>query len=276
MEKYNQVSYLLSQKLTNSYSTSFSLATRLFPKHIRPSIYSIYGFVRLCDEVVDIPSVKSKRFLLEDIYHELTRSQQNHFSTNLIINSFRLTADKYNINDDLIVAFLDSMKYDINFHTPNPLEYEQYIYGSAEVVGLMCLKIFCGGDSDLYNKASSAARSLGSAFQKINFLRDLRDDNQNLNRYYFPVGNYDNFDETTKKEIIKNIKKDLSVGLTGINLLPSNIRPAIRASYLYYQQLLIKIEHSSITKLKNERIRINNFTKLLLLLRAKYGLRMRY
>lgn len=267
MDKYRTTSMRVSALVTNNYSTSFGLATKLFPDHIKQAIYSIYGYVRLVDEIVDSYDGKDRLSQLNQLYRETIHAIESGFSTNLIVQAFCMTATKYGIDEVLIKPFFQSMKMDINFFPLNKENYQKYIYGSAEVVGLMCLKVFIDNDEKQYLKLYGAAKSLGAAYQKINFLRDLSSDNKLLKRYYFPHDTYDSFSDKTKKQIISDIKKDLTAAKVGINDLPKAVQPALKTSYEYYNCLLTKLELASAKDIKNTRIRINNFKKTMILLK---------
>lgn len=267
MDKYRTTSMRVSALVTNNYSTSFGLATKLFPDHIKQAIYSIYGYVRLVDEIVDSYDGKDRLSQLNQLYRETIHAIESGFSTNLIVQAFCMTAAKYGIDEVLIKPFFQSMKMDINFFPLNKENYQKYIYGSAEVVGLMCLKVFIDNDEKQYLKLYGAAKSLGAAYQKINFLRDLSSDNKLLKRYYFPHDTYDSFSDKTKKQIISDIKKDLTAAKVGINDLPKAVQPALKTSYEYYNCLLTKLELASAKDIKNTRIRINNFKKTMILLK---------
>lgn len=264
MDLYQRVSQDISRIVTERYSTSFSMASRVFSPLVRQDIYNIYGFVRIADEIVDSYSGSDALALLNDLEHQLENDIHRGFSTNPVLQAFVLTANKYAIDSSLIKPFMKSMKMDAQkkYH---PSRYNEYIYGSAEVIGLMCLKVFCQNDSKLYASLESGARSLGSAFQKVNFLRDLADDNNQLGRYYFPIGTYESFDDSIKNEIISDIRHDFAMAEPAIRSLPVTARRAVEASYRYYLRLLLMIERTPAKTLKVERVRIPNWQKLLLL-----------
>ena len=220
---FDKVSNDCSKLVIKRYSTSFYFSSSLLSKTIRQDIFNIYGFVRLADEIVDTFHEYPKQELLEDFEKELWRSVDNKISLNPIINSFQHTVNKYSIPKDLINSFLDSMKMDLEKKEYNSVEeYKKYIYGSADVVGLMCLKVFVKGSESSFSELSPFAISLGSAFQKVNFLRDLKDDSNILNRVYFPNVDMNNFNEKSKKEIILEIEKDFANAVKGIVKLPKN------------------------------------------------------
>ena len=220
---FDKVSNDCSKIVIKRYSTSFYFSSSLLSKSIRQDIFNVYGFVRLADEIVDTFHEFPKKELLDDFEKELWRSIDNKISLNPILNSFQSTVNKYSIPKDLIISFLDSMRMDLHKKDYESIdEYKKYIYGSADVVGLMCLKVFVGGSSEMYNNLSTYAISLGSAFQKVNFLRELKDDSNILNRVYFPNVDMNNFNESSKQEIITEIEDDFKNAIIGIVKLPKN------------------------------------------------------
>jgi len=269
MKKYNETSYKISELITKEYSTSFYSASVLFDKEIRKDIFNIYGFVRFADEIVDTFHNYDKAKLLKKFGLDYLEAYQSRISLNPILHSFQKTVRKYNIPQDYIAAFLKSMKDDLNkTNYSNKQEINDYIYGSADVVGLMCLKVFCNGNEVLFNELKFSAVKLGSAFQKVNFLRDLKDDMQNLGRYYFPEIQNNSFDENVKKIIVQDIESDFKIALTGIRKLPKNSKLAVYTAFVYYSGLLQKIKNTDAKKIINQRIRISNFTKFWLILNA--------
>ena len=266
---FDKVSADCSKNVTNSYSTSFSLATKMLAKSIRQDIYNIYGFVRFADEIVDTFHDYDKKELLNRFIDELNFSLKNKISTNPILNSFQYTVNKYKIDYELIDSFLKSMKMDLKKIKYNSeKEYKEYIYGSADVVGLMCLKVFVNGNEDSYKKLKPNAMALGSAFQKVNFLRDLNADYHDLNRTYFPNLDFKNFDEQSKMLIMEDIENDFKKALKGIYELPNNSKFGVYAAYKYYKRLLIKLKKTSYIKIKNERVRVPNYQKVDVLARS--------
>jgi phytoene synthase len=266
---FDKVSLECSKNVTNSYSTSFSLATKMLSKNIRQDIYNIYGFVRLADEIVDTFHDFDKKILLDRFIDELDYSLKNNISTNPILNSFQFTVNKYKIDYELIDAFLTSMKMDLKkakYSTEK--EYKDYIYGSADVVGLMCLKVFVDGDKETYNRLKPSAMSLGSAFQKVNFLRDLNADYSLLNRTYFPNLDFNEFDDDAKMLIMNEIEEDFRKALKGIYELPNNSKFGVYAAYKYYKRLLKKLKKTSYLKIKNQRVRVPNYQKVDVLARS--------
>ena len=274
---FDKVSNDCSKLVIKRYSTSFYFSSNLLSKSIRQDIFNIYGFVRLADEIVDTFHGYPKKELLEDFEIELWRSIDNKISLNPILNSFQHTVNKYSIPHELINSFLDSMKMDLEKKEYNTVEeYKKYIYGSADVVGLMCLKVFVKGSEETYSQLSPFAISLGSAFQKVNFLRDLKDDAKILNRVYFPNIDMDNFDEKSKKEIIIEIEKDFINAIKGIVKLPKNSKFAVYIAYRYYSKLLKKLKRTSSENIVKKRIRIHNLQKFIVIARSyvKYQLNL--
>ncbi|MBL6591329.1 MAG: phytoene/squalene synthase family protein [Flavobacteriaceae bacterium] len=266
---FDKVSADCSKNVTNSYSTSFSLATKMLSKSIRQDIYNIYGFVRFADEIVDTFHDYNKKELLERFIDELNYSLRNKISSNPILNSFQNTVNKYNIDYELINSFLKSMKMDLKKMKYNSeKEYKEYIYGSADVVGLMCLKVFLDGNEKYYQKLKPNAMALGSAFQKVNFLRDLNEDFHELNRTYFPNLDFKNFNDDSKKLILNDIENDFRNALIGIQKLPNNSKFGVYAAYKYYKRLLNKLKKTSFIRIKNERIRVPNYQKVDVLARS--------
>ncbi|WP_417939860.1 phytoene/squalene synthase family protein [Flavobacterium sp. RS13.1] len=259
---FDTVSFKCSKLVTKNYSTSFSLAVHMLAPSIRDAIYSIYGFVRFADEIVDSFHDYEKEYLIDDFEKEYYKAKQLGISLNPILNSFQHTVKEYNITDDLVQAFLKSMKLDLiksNYNTQT--EYEDYIYGSADVVGLMCLKVFVKGNNQKYEELKNQAMRLGSAFQKVNFLRDLKDDNLVLNRNYFPGVNLNSFDENAKTAIINEIEEDFKVAYQGIIKLPIEAKFGVYTAFVYYKKLLKKLKKTPCSEIGNSRIRVSNYTK---------------
>jgi phytoene synthase len=274
---FDKVSNECSKLVIKKYSTSFYFSSSLLSKTVRQDIFNIYGFVRLADEIVDTFHDYPKKELLEDFEKELWRSIENKISLNPILNSFQFTVNKYSIPKDLISSFLDSMKMDLEKKEYDSVEeYKKYIYGSADVVGLMCLKVFVEGSENQYDELSEFAISLGSAFQKVNFLRDLKNDSNILNRVYFPNVNMNNFTEESKKEIILEIEKDFKNAVKGIVKLPKNSKFAVYIAYRYYLKLLKKLKRVSSENIVKKRVRIHNLQKFAVIVRSyvKYQLNL--
>ena len=272
---FDIVSNDCSKNGTEKYSTSFSLATRMLDQSIRSDIYNIYGFVRFADEIVDTFHQYPKKELFDRFEENLNHSLRNKISLNPILNSFQMTVNKYNIDLDLIKAFMRSMRWDLyKKKYLNKKDYKTYIYGSADVVGLMCLKVFVKGDDKKYNDLRENAMSLGSAFQKVNFLRDLKNDHNILKRSYFPNVDLNSFDENSKEKIIKEIENDFKKGLVGIFKLPSEAKFAVYTAYKYYFKLLIKLKNTPSTRIKSSRIRVPNFEKFTVLAKSYVNYRL--
>jgi phytoene synthase len=274
---YNEVSFLISKLVTRSYSTSFSKAVSFLNAEKRNAIYSIYGFVRLADEIVDTFHDYDKKKLLNDFEHDYYKAYQQGLSINPVLHAFQHTVKKYNIPDKLIQAFLNSMKIDLIPNASfNKSEIGEYIHGSAEVVGLMCLYVFVMGDSVLYEELKYPAMKLGSAFQKVNFLRDLRIDIYELNRNYFPELNISSFNQASKELIISDIEADFSASLPGIKKLPKDAKLPVLIAYYYYLSLLNMIRRTPVRELVKTRISVPDFKKFLLLSKAylavKFGM----
>jgi phytoene/squalene synthetase len=266
---FDSVSYNCSTLVTRSYSTSFSLATKMLAPSIRQDIYNIYGFVRFADEIVDSFHEYDKKYLLDKFQADWDAALEHKISLNPILNSFQHTVHKYDIPIHLIDAFMKSMRQDLDkkvYLTHE--EYKEYIYGSADVVGLMCLKVFVKGDEKKYEELKASAMSLGSAFQKVNFLRDLKADFEDLDRTYFPGADLQNLDEVAKQKIIAEIEHDFKLGLEGIAKLPIEAKFGVFTAYKYYSKLLHKLKRTPSRKIKNTRIRIPNYQKMALLARS--------
>ena len=269
MELYLNTSYELSKKLTNNYSTSFSISSRLFSDDIRQYIYAIYAMVRIADEIVDTFETEDSGKRLKEFKADVYRAMAERYSPNPILHAFADTAKKFAITNQLIDPFFDSMAVDAHKKSFSQEEYRQYIYGSAEVVGLMCLKVFVAGDDDKYKQLEAGAAKLGSAYQKVNFLRDFKADYQQLGRVYFPDTKFDNFDDSKKQAIVRDIKQDFIFAQTYIDSLPDNSKQAVRTSYIYYHQLLDKLDKSSAAAIKKERVRVSDWKKIYLLIKSR-------
>jgi len=259
---YDNTSYKISKLVTNSYSTSFSLGIRLLAPNIRPAIYSIYGFVRYADEIVDTFHSFDQETLLDDFIKEYNKALDKKISLNPILNSFQEIVHKYGLYD-LVNDFLDSMKMDLEKKDYNTdQEYKQYIYGSADVVGLMCLLVFVNGDRQRFEELKPNAMALGSAFQKVNFLRDIKNDFENLGRSYFPNVDKFNFNDQKKYDIIDDIEKDFAMAYEGIQKLPFNAKLGVFIAYKYYLSLLNKLKNKDSKQILETRIRISNPHKI--------------
>jgi phytoene/squalene synthetase len=246
---FDSVSRQCSKLVTQSYSTSFSMATKMLSESIRQDIYNIYGFVRFADEIVDTFHDYNKKDLFDRFSEDLEHALVNRISLNPILNAFQETYHKYDIDKHLVDAFMNSMHLDLHKQTYlTEEEYKAYIYGSADVVGLMCLKVFVKGDQQKYNELKDSAMSLGSAFQKVNFLRDLKADFEDLSRTYFPNTDLNHLDEDSKQIIIQDIEADFQKGLEGIKKLPLEARFGVFMAYRYYNKLLEKLKNTPAIK----------------------------
>ena len=264
---FDKLSLKTSELTTKTYSTSFSLGIKMLSKKFHEPIYSIYGFVRFADEIVDGFHDYDKKNYLIQFEKNCFDSIKDGISMNPILNSFQWVVNKYNIDHKLIKQFIYSMKMDLDSEKNyDQKEYEKYILGSAEVVGLMCLKVFVDGDDKIYKKLSYSAQKLGSAFQKINFLRDIKDDYNELGRTYFPNINLSNFNSKEKKEIESDIQKDFDDGYLGIKLLPSDARLGVYLAYIYYLKLFEKIKKIKPEIILKKRVRISNTKKFILMI----------
>ena len=274
---FDNVSHQCSKIVTTSYSTSFSMATKMLSKSIRQDIYNIYGFVRFADEIVDTFHDYNKEQLFNDFSKDLEKALELKISLNPILNAFQETYHKYGLDKHMIDAFMKSMRQDLHKQDYlTDLEYKEYIYGSADVVGLMCMKVFVKGDEEKYNALKESAMSLGSAFQKVNFLRDLKADFEDLNRTYFPNTDLNQLDETSKKAIINDIENDFKKGLVGIKQLPLEAKFGVFMAYRYYNKLLEKLKKTPALEIKSARIRVPDYKKVELLTRSyvKYQLNL--
>lgn len=275
---FDDVSYECSKIVTKRYSTSFSMATKMLSPKVRIAIYNIYGFVRFADEIVDSFHDYNKEELLTQFEKDYYKAKKDGISLNPVLNSFVHTVKQYNISNDLIDAFLNSMKADLHKNSyKTEAEYKAYIYGSADVVGLMCLKVFVNGNQQKYDELKVAAMRLGSAFQKVNFLRDLKEDINVLNRSYFPNINLGKLDSHSKELIIKDIKSDLDYAYqNGILKLPVDARFGVYIAYRYYSRLLKKLKKTPFSEIMETRIRISNTMKINLMARSyvKYKLNL--
>lgn len=262
MEQYTRIAYAHAKSLTLHYSSSFGLSSRLFAREIQPHIYAIYGLVRIADEIVDTYTGHDARELLDSLEAETYAAIARGYSPNPIVHAFALSAATYDITRALIAPFFQSMRMDLSPQTYDTKRYHEYIHGSAEVVGLMCLKIFCSNDNTLYKKLQSGAEALGSAYQKVNFLRDMSEDYEQLGRTYFPGVEFTTFDEPHKTAIIRDIDADFARALPAILRLPRSCRAAVETSYRYYSELLEKLRAAPAELITQQRIRIPNTRKV--------------
>lgn len=269
MDLYNQISFKTSKLITRSYSTSFSMAVGLLSSETKKGIYSIYGFVRLADEIVDTFHQSNQSILLKKFEQDCLEAIASGISMNPVLHSFAITVRRYRIPIHLIDAFLRSMKADLEKSVyTHQGELNDYIYGSADVVGLMCLKVFVNGDEDRYLALEKPAMKLGSAFQKVNFLRDLKADFEGLDRTYFPGFTIQSFDEKTKENLIRNIEADFAEARDGIRKLPGRARLAVNVAFVFYLQLLRKLRKTPASSIVSTRLRVSDPKKLYLLGKA--------
>jgi len=265
---YNSTSEEISTLITKRYSTSFSIGIKTLQKDLRNPIYAIYGFVRLADEIVDTFFDVNQEEILGEFIASTWQAIDRKLSVNPVLHSFQLAVHKFGISEDLITAFLDSMQMDLVPQKYASDLYHRYIYGSAEVVGLMCLQVFCNGDTALYDKLKDPAKSLGAAFQKVNFLRDIKSDYVDRGRTYFPGIEIKQFSDSEKALIEIDIAKDFDDALEGILLLPPSAKGGVLLAYKYYLQLFKKIKQLPASKILESRIRVPNNYKLLLFLQT--------
>lgn len=275
MDLYNKTSYAISKVVTKNYSTSFSLGIAAFAPQYRDAIYGIYGFVRIADEIVDTFNEFDQKKLMENFRKDTEEALRIGISTNPVLQAFVHTVKQYNIDYHYIDAFLSSMEMDLTNSYYEPQQYKDYIYGSAEVVGLMCLQVFTGIDKQLFNALIEPARSLGSAFQKVNFLRDIKSDMEERERIYLPGVNHAiKIDDENKRNLEKEIELEFQNALAGIRNLPVGVKLGVYSAYLYYKGLFKKIKRLKIKELMNQRVRVSNATKIALLLRGIFEIKI--
>lgn len=264
-ELYNKTAFEYCGLITHNYSTSFYSAVGLLDSHIQKAIYGIYGFVRLADEIVDTFFGFDQQQLLDQFEADYYEAYRKKISLNPVIHAFQQVARQYGIGDDLVASFMESMRADLSKKTyTRPEETQKYIYGSADVVGLMCLKVFTEGNADLYAELKHPAMKLGSAFQKVNFLRDMKQDMLELERSYFPEVTVDNFSEQMKLAIIREVEEELREAYSGIIRLPASSKLAVYVAYIYYSKLLKKIRKTPARELMSRRVRVSDFRKAVL------------
>lgn len=269
IEHYHKTSFNISRLITTSYSTSFSLGIKAFSPEYRDAVYSIYGYVRLADEIVDSFHGYDKRKMLHQFRDETFEAIKTGISTNPVIHTYQQVVNKYNIDLDLVQDFLKSMEMDLGQNSYERGKYDDYIYGSAEVVGLMCLKVFCLGNEQKYSELKEPARALGSAFQKVNFLRDMKSDFEERGRIYLPDVHHVNFiDDKNKMVLEAEVEKEFQSALDGILRLPLGVRLGVYSAYYYYFALFKKIKRMPVNELLKRRVRISNFRKLYLLIKS--------
>lgn len=274
MDLYTSTSYRLAEELTKSYSTSFSMSSRLFDIPTSKHVYAIYGLVRIADEVVDTYmgeyTLEKLDTLEAHVYEQL--KLRSPFSTNPIVHAFVVTAKQFDIDESLISPFFKSMRTDITKSRFTEAEYVEYIYGSADVIGLMCLRIFTGGNNDQYRALETGAKSLGSAYQKVNFLRDIKADFDERGRVYFPGVTYETFSDEDKRAIEVDIERDFESARKTLQLLPDSARKAVKTSYEYYWQLFLILKKASAEEIKTKRLRVPTAVKIALYAKAKAAL----
>ncbi|MFD3000512.1 phytoene/squalene synthase family protein [Pontibacter toksunensis] len=266
MELFKECCLKCSKIITEFYSTSFTLGIKTLHKKFHMPIYGIYGFVRMADEIVDTFHDFDKRHLLADFKKQTYEAIDSGISLNPVLHAFQCVVKEYDIDKEYIEAFLKSMEMDLDDHVYDRSLYKEYIYGSAEVVGLMCLKVFCEGDREMFERLKKPAASLGSAFQKVNFLRDMKSDYNDRGRVYFPKVEYMNFSNDCKVEIENDILRDFEDAYAGIMALPRSARMGVYLAYVYYLKLFRKIQNLPATHILKERVRVPDNTKLALLL----------
>lgn len=273
MQEYNDLCLDLSTLVTHRYSTSFTRGIKTLNKRFHKPIYAVYGFVRLADEIVDSFHEFDKKTLLLNFKKDTWEAIDNKISTNPVLHAFQLIVNQYHIDRELIEAFLYSMEMDLDKKSYDDSFYQKYIYGSAEVIGLMCLRVFCEGDKEMYERLVEPARRLGAAFQKVNFLRDIKSDYQERGRVYFPGVDFTKFDNSTKKIIEDDIDKDFRAAYPGLMQLPKDVKPGVYTAFIYYRELLNKIQKVPANQVMQMRIRVPDSEKFVLLLRtySKFG-----
>lgn len=274
---FDTISFECSRNVTKTYSTSFSTAVRMLAPSIRQDIYNIYGFVRFADEIVDSFHDYNKVDLFNLFETDLELALKNKISLNPVLNAFQHTVNKFNIPNELIDAFMKSMRLDLTkteYKTQD--EFNEYIFGSADVVGLMCLKVFVNGDQEKYNALEKSAMRLGSAFQKVNFLRDLKADFEGLNRTYFPDTDLNKLDESSKAKIIAEIEADFKAGFEGILLLPLEAKLGVYTAYVYYKKLLSKLSKTPSAEIKNTRVRVPDYQKYGLFAKCYFNYKLKF
>jgi len=271
---FDDVSQACSKITTKKYSTSFSLGISLLDKKLHKPIYSIYGFVRLADEIVDSFHDHNKKELLEKYREDTKQAIKQKISLNPILNSFQYVVNKYNIEWKYIEQFLNSMQHDIENTKHDESSYKEYIEGSAEAVGLMCLRVFCNNQNDLFINLEMHAKILGSVFQKVNFIRDINADYNQLHRVYFPNLDINKFDEKEKLKIELDIENEFQLALVGVKKLPSSSRKGVFLAYSYYYSLFKTIEKTPAKQILQKRIRISNMLKIITLVKTKIQYRL--
>ncbi len=274
MELYDQTTFECSKLITQRYSTSFTLGIKTLNKKFHYPIYSVYGFVRYADEIVDTFHDFNKKELLDNFRQDTYKAIADGVSLNPVLHSFQAVVNKYHIEQALIDSFLHSMELDLTEQDYTKDGYEEYIYGSAEVVGLMCLRVFCEGDKALYDSLLPPAKKLGSAFQKVNFIRDIKSDYEERGRVYFPGVDFNEFSKSAKEKIEADIQQDFDDALDGIMRLPAGAKMGVYLAYRYYLKLFRKIKNCPASRIKEERIRIPDARKMGILLSTYFQARL--
>jgi len=275
IQLYNNTCAQISKRITQNYSTSFSIGIKLFSKDLREPIYNIYGFVRIADEIVDTFFDHDRKYLLANFRSETFEAINTRISINPILQSFQLTVHEFDIDLELIDSFLKSMEMDLSKVSYKNDEYNSYVYGSAESVGLMCLKVFTKNDSLLFNKLKPYAQKLGSAFQKVNFLRDVNTDLEYRGRLYFPdIKDIDQLDSSVRDNFENQIDKEFNESLRGILKLPLAVKMGVFVAYIYYRTLFNKLRGKSIQEIREKRIRVSSFTKIYLLIKSYFVIKI--
>ncbi|MEL7146450.1 MAG: phytoene/squalene synthase family protein [Bacteroidota bacterium] len=273
---YNSTTFECSKLITQHYSTSFTLGIKTLDKSLHYPIYALYGFVRYADEIVDTFHDHDKKYLLDKFKADTYEAIASGISLNPVIHAFQDTVNRYNISLDLIEAFLHSMEMDLYKEDYTEASYQEYIYGSAEVVGLMCLYVFCDGDTDEYERLKEPARRLGAAFQKVNFIRDIKSDYKDRGRVYFPGVNFDSFSKSDKDIIENEIREDFKEAYKGIMELPREAKFGVYIAYTYYQKLFNKITKLPASRILSERIRIPDARKIAILTKTYFMHRLNF
>ena len=276
MELYNTTTLKCSKLITQHYSTSFTLGIKTLDRKFHFPIYAIYGFVRYADEIVDTFHDFNKKELLDKFKEDTYTAIEEKISLNPVLHSFQLVVNEYKIEHELIEAFLYSMEMDLYNQAYNTEGYEEYIYGSAEVVGLMCLRVFCEGDEEMYQRLKAPAKSLGSAFQKVNFLRDMKSDYYERGRVYFPKVHFEQFNQDAKDAIEADIQKDFDDAYQGIIKLPTGAKLGVYLAYIYYRKLFAKIKKLPPATILNQRVRVPDSRKMALLVQTYFKYRFNY
>ena len=276
MEFFDQTTLKCSRLITQHYSTSFTLGIKTLESKLRLPIYAVYGFVRYADEIVDTFHDYDKAELLSSFRADTYKAIRDRISLNPVLHSFQLIVHRYGIERELIEAFLKSMEMDLHQQEYNQYGYAEYIYGSAEVVGLMCLRVFCEGNTDMYESLKEPARRLGAAFQKVNFLRDIRSDYHERGRVYFPGINFNAFTESAKRDIEMDIEADFEAAYQGIIRLPQGAKWGVYLAYVYYKTLFKKIKKMAPSRILHERIRVPDNQKMALLVQTYFQHKLNY